>query len=97
MAKHALSDCLLALARADKAHAWEGGESAGLHPLDLHLTETGVPDEGGQLLQVAPTSVKTRGLTLAFLLALEIGDDQPPGLSTRAISASPCGLSGAGR
>src|SRR5712692_7690611 len=60
----------------DKACSWESREAWGLHLLRFHLRETGVRDEGCQILHAAPPGVKSRSLTLAFLLVLEIGNDQ---------------------
>ncbi len=42
------------------------------------MFETGVRDQGSQILHTAPPGVKSRSLALAFLLALEIGNDQAP-------------------
>src|SRR5260370_20695350 len=64
----------------DKACSWESREAWGLHLLRFHLRETVVRDAGCQILHSAPPGVKSRSLTLAFLLVLEIGNDQ----------ASPC-------
>ena len=81
---------VLGFARADKACSWESREAWGLHLLRFHLGETSVRDQGSQFLQAAPPGMKARRLAPAILLAREIGNDQaPPGLSTRAISASP--------
>ena len=81
---------VLAFVCPDKACSWESREAWGPHLLRFQLLETGFFDEGSQILHAAPPGVKSRSLALAFLLALKIGNDQaPPGLSTRAISASP--------
>src|SRR5260370_25277238 len=64
----------------DKACSWESREAWGLHLLRFHLRETGVLDEGCQLLPPAPPGAKSRSLALAFLLLLQIDNDQ----------ASPC-------
>src|SRR6266571_8692379 len=42
------------------------------------MFETGLLDEGSQILKAAPPGVKSRSLARSFLLALEIGNDQTP-------------------
>src|SRR5260221_11784732 len=42
------------------------------------MFETGLLDEGSQILKAAPPGVKARSLARSFLLALEIGNDQAP-------------------
>ena len=62
----------------DKACSWESRESWEPHLLRFQLFETGVLGEGSQILHAAPPGVKARSPALAFLLALEIGNDQAP-------------------
>ena len=69
---------VLAFVRPDKACSWEGREAWEPHLLRFQMFETGVLDEGSQILHAAPPGVKSRSLTLAFLLALKIGNDQAP-------------------
>src|SRR5712692_5029076 len=60
----------------DKACSWESREAWGPHLLRFHPLETGVRDQGDQILDAAPPGVKARRSTLAVLLAREIGNDQ---------------------
>src|SRR5258708_36424079 len=62
----------------DAACAWKSRTAGGLHLLRFQLCETGARDHGGQLLHAAPPGVKARSPALAFLLALEIGNNQSP-------------------
>src|SRR5215208_308590 len=69
---------VLAFVCPDKACSWESRESWEVHLLHFHLWETGVLYEGCQILNATSPSVKSRSLALAFLLTLEIGNDQAP-------------------
>src|SRR6266581_4007154 len=62
----------------DYACSWKSREAWGLHLLRFQIFETGVRDHGSQILYAAPPGVKARSPALAFLLALEIGDNQSP-------------------
>src|SRR5437667_12713162 len=68
----------LTLACTDQGCSWECGKAWRLHLFRFHQLETGVLDEGDQVLYATPPSVKARSPTLAFLLALEIGYNQSP-------------------
>src|SRR6266568_347958 len=62
----------------DYACSWKSREAWGLHLLRFQIFETGVRDHGSQILYAAPSGVKSRSPALAFLLALEIGNNQSP-------------------
>src|SRR5262249_10852048 len=62
----------------DKACSWESRESWRPHLLRFYWCETSVRDQGNQFVQAAASGVKARSLAHSFLLALEIGNHQPP-------------------
>src|SRR5947209_1441237 len=68
----------LAFVRMDYACSWKSREARGLHLLRFQMVETGVRDHASQVLHAAPPGVKACGPALAFLLALEIRNNQSP-------------------
>src|SRR5947209_15015922 len=68
-----LAPCLYALVSVfvctDKACSWESREAWGPHLLRFHLRETGIRDEGCQILYAAPPGVKARSQACPFRLA----------------------------
>src|SRR6266545_6085675 len=69
---------LSAFGCSDKACSRKRREAWGPHLLCFHLRETGVRDQGSQLVQAAAPSVKARRLARSVLLACEIGNDEAP-------------------
>jgi hypothetical protein len=67
-----------AFVSTDYARSWESREAWGPHLLRFQMFETCVRDQGSQILHAAPPGVKARSPALAFLLALEIGNNQSP-------------------
>ena len=75
--RHPCADvCISVFVCTDDACSWESREARGPQFLRCQLAETGFLEEGLQILDAAPSSMKACRLACSFLLVLEISENQ---------------------
>src|SRR5262249_39834700 len=75
-AKPSTQKLQLAFVCMDYACIWKNREACGPHLLRFQMFETSVREHDSQIANATPPCMKARSLALAFLLGLEIGNDQ---------------------